>query len=219
MHLIDICAQTWAPSRRDFQKISILPSFLDFFSCVGCPSTFTQATAKILSRQFGQYRFFEGNSESVYGVLRKSIDCQASGLPASCTSFLSIKKKPTTVQSKNPSTIRKRKIPAGKRDRRTGEGGKRWTSFTVFSIDKCMNKAAARSGCPATQTLIIQSAYYNVIAICLARVRMIQFGATIPPKTHLYTQARTPDLASWPLLTFCTMTCKKKGGILCNNRT
>ena len=54
-------------------------SKLEFSRCVDWPSTYTQATAKFLFRELSavQDRFFEGNRESTYGALRKSIDCQA----------------------------------------------------------------------------------------------------------------------------------------------
>ena len=41
--------QSWAFSSR---KILVFPSLLDFSSCVGWPSTYTQAMPKILFRQF-----------------------------------------------------------------------------------------------------------------------------------------------------------------------
>ena len=67
------------------------------------------------------------DSESAYGALCKSIDCQAfEGFARQLHNFsFEKKKKGTTIgQSKNPRTVRKRKILAGKRDRRTGEGDK-----------------------------------------------------------------------------------------------
>ena len=136
-------------------KISVLPSFLDFSSCVGWPSTYTQATAKFYWDILVQLSFFEGNSESACGALRKSIDCQVSKLrrftpPVAHPFFFFFRKKKPIGQSKNSRTIRKRKIPAGKSDWRAGKGGKRGASFIVFSIAKCMNKAADRSGCPVS---------------------------------------------------------------------
>ena len=43
------------------RKSSVLPSFLDFSSCVGWPSTYTQATTKILSRQFSAVQVLRGH--------------------------------------------------------------------------------------------------------------------------------------------------------------
>ena len=63
---------------------------------------------------------------------------------------LFFRKKNPIGQSKNSRTARKRKIPAGRSDRRAGKGGKRWASFTVFNVVKCTNKVAGRSGCPVS---------------------------------------------------------------------
>ena len=78
-------------------------------------------------------------SRSVWGILGDGCAVQVdrlSGLrrvfpPVAQLSFW--KKQKNIGQSKNPRTVIKRKIPAETRDRRTGEGGKRWASFTVFS--------------------------------------------------------------------------------------
>ena len=102
------------------------------------------------------------DSESAYGALCKSIDCQAfEGFARQLHKFsFKKKKKRTTIgHSKNPRTVRKRKILAGTSDRRTGEGDKRWASFTVFCIAKLYEQCRAlvrmpRPDAPSlTQTL------------------------------------------------------------------
>ena len=67
------------------------------------------------------------DSESAYGALCKSIDCQAfKGFARQLHNFSFKKKKKRTTfgLSKNPRTVRKRKILAGTSDRRTGEDDK-----------------------------------------------------------------------------------------------
>ena len=79
-----------------------------------------------------------------------SLDCQASeGLTRQMRNF-SFQRKRTTIGQSNIRNVRKRKIPAGRHNRTTREGGKRCASFAVFKIAKCMNKVAASSGCPVS---------------------------------------------------------------------
>ena len=112
-----------------------------------------------------QYRFFEGNSESAYGALCKSIDCQSSkGFTRQLHNF-SFERRKKHWSIEKPRTIRKGKISAGRRGRRTGKGGKRWASATFFSIAECMNKVAARSECPVANpdpisTVIIHTSQF-----------------------------------------------------------
>ena len=133
--------------------MSVLPSFLDLSSCVGWPKTYTQATAKIYWDVFilvstGSSRA-TGWERTVRCASRSTVSLRTSKVYlVSCTTFFQ-KKKPNG-HSKNSRTVRKRKIPAGKSDRRAGKGGKRWASFTVFNIVKCTNKVAGRSGCPVS---------------------------------------------------------------------
>ena len=93
---------------------------------------------------------FEDDSETAAQV-NPSLDCQASeGFTRQMHNF-SFQRKKQPLVNRNIRTVRKRKIPAGRHDRRTREaGGERWASFTVFSIAKCMNKVAAWSGCPVS---------------------------------------------------------------------
>ena len=117
-------------------------------SCVGWPSTYTPATKQFNSSwdNLVQYR---SSKATVTACPAHCDDCQVSeGYFGQLHNFSF--EKLTNGKSKNPRTIRKRKIPAGRRDRRPGEGGKRWASFTAFNIAKRMNKAAARFGCPVS---------------------------------------------------------------------
>ena len=133
------------------------------FSCVDWPSTYTlRRQPKFYWDSLVQYRLFEDYGESAYGALRKSIDCQTSrGFTCQLRKFSFEKKKPIGQSKiKEPSERERFLQEDATADRRTGEGGKTWASFTVFSTAKCMKKAAARSGCPSLiQTLIIQLVY------------------------------------------------------------
>ena len=148
------------------RKISFLPSFLDFFSCAGWPSAYTQEGQIFIETVWCS----TGSSKAT--VRAYTVHCASQstvrppkGLPARTNAPLFSKKTINkegplvfTIESKNPRTVRKGKIAAGRRDRRTGEGGKRWASFTLFNIAKCINHAVARSGCPSlTQTLKIKT--------------------------------------------------------------
>ena len=69
--------------------------------------------------------FFEGNSESAYGALCNSIDCQAfEGFAHHFHDFLPKKKPLANGKIQEPSAL-KRKILAGTCQRRTGEGDKK----------------------------------------------------------------------------------------------
>ena len=85
--------------------MSVLPSFLDFSSCVGWPKNYTQATAKILLKHFhfSQYRFFEGNGESAAQVDR---------LPASELRRFTWSVAQLFFRKKNPMVIRKIQEPS-----------------------------------------------------------------------------------------------------------
>ena len=148
-------AQSWA--RRERFRSCQWASFLNFYGNVG---------------------FFEGNSDSAYGGLCKSIDCHWAfrkvSPPVAQLSFNKKKKKKkkekrTAIgQSKNPRTVSlEEKDSCGNmRQENSGEVDKRRASFTIFSRAKCMNKAGPWPGPAAldapslTQTLIIQSVYW-----------------------------------------------------------
>ena len=104
-----------------------------------------------LSRLFLQCWFLLGSTvraHTVRSATSRSTVRPSKGLPASCTTFLSKKKKGTTIgQSKNPRTVRKerflQKQGTGELERVT-----RWASFTVFSIAKLYEQGRARVRMP-----------------------------------------------------------------------
>ena len=73
------------------------------------------------------------------------------GLPASGTTFFE-KKKTAIGQSKNPRTVslEEKNSCRNMGQENSGEVDKRWASFTIFSIAKCMNKAGPWSRCPVS---------------------------------------------------------------------
>ena len=121
MHLIDIFARAQSSDIFGAEDFGLqgLPSFLNFSSCVGWPSTYTQATTKILLRQFTAEQVLRRQHwlrirRAVYrlSVLRR--------VYRSVAHFFQKKKKRTIGQTKNLRTVRKRKIPEERRDKRTG---------------------------------------------------------------------------------------------------
>ena len=150
--LIDICAraQSWAIFvAKDFGLAKLLAVL------IGQALTLKRQP-KFYWDSLVQYRLFEDNGESTYGALRKSIDCQACeelrrvNPPVAQVSFEKKKEKKPLVNRKSKNRQKEKlMIPAGRRDRKTGEGGKTWATFTVFSI--IISKVyAARSGCPVS---------------------------------------------------------------------
>ena len=118
MHQIDIRARPQSWARRERFRSCQWASFLDFNSNVG---------------------FFEGNSESAYGALCKSIDCHwtlRKVYPP--VAQLSFEKKPQKIQPlanrkiQEPSAL-KRKILAGTCDRRIQESLTKDEQASLFS--------------------------------------------------------------------------------------
>ena len=92
----------------------------------------------------GSVGFFEGKSAG------RSTGRPSKSLSASCTTFLSKKKKKTTIgQSKNPRTVRKKKILAGTPELERVTKDERSSLFSAQE-SAWPNKAGSWSGCPVS---------------------------------------------------------------------
>ena len=161
-------AQFWATGEQEGLTWSQPGDVLDGHLC-SCSelSNFRPESSVLpiskLSRLFLQCWFLLGWTVRAHTVrcASRSTVRPSKGSPASCTNFLSKKKKRTTIgHSKNPRTVRKRKILAGTSDRRTGEGDKMRELHCFLHSKVVWTRPGPGPDAPSlTQTLIIQSVY------------------------------------------------------------
>ena len=123
-------AQSWAILSP---KMSVLPSFFDFSSCVGWPKPYTQAPAKILLRHFhfSQYRFFDRGQRwerTVRCASRSTVSLRTSKVYlVSCTTFFPKKKNPMVIRKIQEPSERERFL----QEEATGElDRKRWQKMS-----------------------------------------------------------------------------------------